>query len=162
MTKRIDTATEITRLESQRDSLDQHWRRIRHAGISTPEERHALDTELATIELQYRETEAALARLHVESIERRLERIDDVDPDAMRQAEAQYLAAKAVYDEIMHRHQGAYRRRRDAEADLKLARRTLAEAEHALEQRRHRLAEVESRPVRNVLPAPMWIGDGRR
>jgi len=160
----IDTmtiATEITRLESQRDALDQRWRRIRHAGVETPEQGRERDSELAAVEVQYRDVEVALARLHVEATERRLASVDDVDLEVMRRAEAEYQAAKTAYDEIMHLHQGAHRRRRDAEADLKHARRTLAEAEHALEQRRQRQAEVESRPVRGVLPAAMWIGDGR-
>ena len=158
----IDTATEITRLESERDALDQKWRRLRHAGVETPEQGRERDLELAGVEVSYRDVEVQLARLHVESVERRLASVDDVDPDAMARAESEYQAAKVAYDEIMHLKQGAYRRRRDAEADLKHARRTLAEAEHTLEQRRQRQAEVESRPVRNVLPAAMWIGDGRR
>jgi len=158
----IDTATEITRLETDRDALDKKWRRIRHAGVETIEQGRERDIELASVEVQYRETEAQLARLHVESCERRLASVDDVDPDALAQAEAEYAAAKAVVDELRALHLGAYRRRKDTEQDLKQARRTLAEAEHALEQRRQRQAEVEARPVRGPLPAAMWIGDGRR
>jgi chromosome segregation ATPase len=157
----IDTAAEITRLESQRDSLDQRWRRLRHAGVQTPEQGRARDIELAAVEVQYRDVEVALARLHVESCERRLVSVDDVDAGALAQAQAEFDAARVALDSLLQLQHGAHVRRRDAEADLKQARRTLAEAEYALEQRRQRLAEAEARPVRRVLPAAMLIGDHR-
>ncbi len=157
-----DIATEIARLAAERDQIDLRWRRLRHAAVQSPEERHALNVELASLEVAFREKEAEIARLHVESLERRLAGIDDVDGDALSRAEAEYQAAKAVLDALRHLEHGAHVRRRDGGQDLKQARRTLAEAEHALEQRRQRQAEAEARPVRGPLPAALWIGDGRR
>ncbi len=155
-------ATEIVALEAERDQIDLRWRRLRHAAVQSPEERHALNVELASLEVAYREREAEIARLHVESLERRLAGIDDVDGDALSRAEAEYQVAKAAYDALRHLEQAAHVRRRDGEQDLKQARRTLAESEHALEHRRQRQAEVESRPVHVPLPPSLWIGDGRR
>ncbi len=157
-----DIATEIVRLESERDAFDQKWRRLRHATVRSPEERRELDLELAGLEIGYRETDVALAQIHAESIERRIANIDGVDPDELARVEGDYLAVKAVYDQLRHLEQAAHARRRDGEQDLKQARRTLAEAEHALERRRQRHEELESRPVRGPMPVGLWIGDGRR
>ncbi len=159
--KHTAIATEIAQLEAERDQIDQKWRRLRHATVRTPEERHALNTKLASLEVPFREVEATLARLHVEAVERRLAGIDDVDGDALARAEAEFLAARAVYDELRHLSQAAHVRRRDGEQDLKIARRTLVEAEAALEHRRQRQTELESRPVRGPLLAAQWVGDHR-
>lgn len=153
---------EITRLEAERDEIDQRWRRLRQATVRTLEERRALDMELAGLEVQYREREAAIAVLHVAAVERRLSGIEDVDQDAMARAETEYLRAKAVYDELRARQHAAYVRRQDAERDLKAARQALSEAEYARERRREKLADVKARPARGLAPAAMWIGDGRR
>jgi chromosome segregation ATPase len=157
-----DIAGEVTRLEAERDQIDLRWRRLRHASVQTPQERRELDLELAGLEIGYRETDVALAQIHAESIERRIAGIEGVDPDALSKAEGDYLAVKAVYDQLRHLEQAAHVRRRDAAQDLRQAQRTLVEAEGALEHRRQRHEELESRPIRGPLPAALWVGDHRR
>ncbi len=158
----IDIAAEVARLEAERVTLDSHWQRLRYANVQSLEERHALNCELAGLEVAYFEAETALARLSVEAISRRLAGIAEADHDALTRAEADHIAALAVYDQLQQQHRAVHVRRRDAEYDLKAAQRTLTEAEGTLERRRRRQAEVESRPVRAPLPAALWVGDGRR
>ncbi len=157
-----DIATEVAQLEAERDAFDMKWRRLRHASVRTPQERRELDLELAGLEIGYRETDVALAQIHAESIERRIAGIEGVDADTLAKAEADYLAVKAVYDALRQQDHGAHVRRRDGEQDLKAARRALVEAEGSLEHRRQRHEELESRPIRGIVPSSMWIGDGRR
>ncbi len=157
-----DIANEVALLESERAELDLHWRRLRYAAVASPEERHASDVALRALEVSYVAVEVALAKIHAESVERRLASIRDVDIDALSKAEADFQAAKTVHDELRNRAQAVYTRRRDAEADLKYAKRTLSEAEFTLQQRRQRQADTEARPIRRPLPAALWVGDHRR
>ncbi len=156
-----DIANEVALLESERAELDLHWRRLRTANVNSPEERRSLDNALRALEVAYAAAETALARLHVESIERRIAGIEDVEPGALNRAEADHIAAKSVHDELRNRAQGVHVQRRDAAQDLRQAQRTLVESEHALEHRRQRQAATEARPIRRPLPTAQWIGDGR-
>jgi septal ring factor EnvC (AmiA/AmiB activator) len=156
-----DIATEIVRLELERDEIDGHWRSLRYAAVNSPEERYALNTALAALEVAHAAASTALARLHVDALELRLASILEADHDALTRAEADHIAARLVFDELQQQHRAVHVQRRDAGQDLKAAQRTLAESEATLEHRRRRQAEAESRPIRGPLPAAMWVGDGR-